>query len=394
MSVQASQRRFRIAPCGADPYADPVAGFVYPAVESLEVPGAVKRYPREFMVSDHDRFQGLLGELEASIKFETEMRGFGLAGPGAKNGVQAADGENGLLLKSAFGNQTKDTGNTVAGGTAAAPQATSATLLSIGNLVGFVDAATGLYHARQVRAKPGGDVLTLCRALPFAPANGADIYASAAYHHATQGHQHLWADAEGYDPTAGNNWRRYVRGFLLDLGLKLDGRARMEWSGKALDWSQQDGATQGAPAYAANLPAGGVIPGRWTRLWVDAAEQKVTEFGFDLGNDIQPKPYTGAKNGIGSWFVKDAKKTGKFTALHDDGGAALVTKWRQGTKFDLLWELTSGGPGNSFALAAPFVELIGCKEKSVNGLDAYEFDFQVTRNDSIAGVADVTLGVF
>jgi hypothetical protein len=33
------------------------------------------------------------------------------------------------------------------------------------------------------------------------------------------------------------------------------------------------------------------------------------------------------------------------------------------------------------------------KHTSVNGLDALEFEAQILRNDTITGVADVTLGV-
>jgi Phage tail tube protein len=393
MSVQTSTKRFRIAPAPADLMTDAVAGFIYPQVESVEADCGRKHYPRDFLAADHDHFQGMVGEKDVALKFVTEMRGFGGAPAGAGSAVAATDGENGLLLKSVFGIQTKDTGNTVAAGsTGSIVNATSATLLSVGNFVGFVDPGTGLYHARQIRSK-AANALTLDRALPFTPAAAAVLYASASYSHALQGHQHLWADVEGYDPTAGQNWRRYLRGLLGDLTFKFGPRSTLEWSFKGVDWNKADGTSQGAPSYPANLPVSGISAHRRARFWIGATQQKVTEFSFDLGNDLAEKLASEAANGIQAFFVRGAKRTGKFTVLHDDGGAAIFTSWEAQTVVDLLLELSFSGPGNSFALSAPFVELLSAKPKTVNGLDAYEFEFQVLRNDTITGVADVTLGV-
>lgn len=393
MSVQTATKRFRIAAAPADLMTDASTGFVNPQPEDIEVTCGRKHYDRDFLASDHDAFQGMVGEKEAALKLVLEMRGFGGSPAGAGSGVIASDGENGLLLKSVFGNQVKDTGNTVAAGsTASIVNATSGTLLSVGSFVGFIDPATQLFHVRQIRSKVT-NALTLDRALPFTPAAAAVLYASASYSHAIQGHQHLWADVEGYDPTAGQNWRRYLRGLLGDMAFKFGPRSTLEFNLRGVDWFKADGTTQGAPTYPANLPVSGVSAHRRARFWMGATQQKITEFSFDLGNDIGEKLATEAPNGIQSFFVKGYKGEGKFTVLHDDGGGTVFASWEAQTVFDMLLELSFSGAGNSFALAAPAVEILTAKPKSVNGLDAYEFEFRVLRNDTITGVAALTLGV-
>src|SRR6266702_1796550 len=149
MSVQTSQRRFRFAAALADLFADAIAGFVYPLVQSAEPSGAPKVYPRAFLANDHDHYPSLVGEDEAvGVKFATELKGFGGAPGGAGSAVIATEGENGLLLKSVFGKQQLDTGSICASGTTASVvKVASTTLLSVGNVIGLVDPATGKYHA-------------------------------------------------------------------------------------------------------------------------------------------------------------------------------------------------------------------------------------------------------
>jgi len=294
-------------------------------------------------------------------------------------------------LKSVFGNQTKDTGGLLAAGTTATVlKMASTTNISVGNLVGVVDPATGLFHVRQVRSKTGTD-LTLDRLLPFTPLTGATIYASASYSHASQGHQHMWFDLEGYDPTAAQNWRRYVRGCLGDLAFNTDGRLRLEWEFKGVDLYTADGASQGAPTYPANMPSYGTFASKSTRVYVGSALQKIQGLTFKLGNKINPKMDAGSVNGLSDLFIAGYEPTISFSMLHDDGGAAMISTFNAGNLIDLLIELTQGGPGNAFALAAPFVEAKKYTPVSINGLDGYSFELGVTRCDTIAGVPALTL---
>lgn len=392
---QSSLRRLRLAPCGADLFADPGAGFIYPAFEGLEVTAGIKAYPRNFLSSDHDHFPQALGEKEAAIKFTMEGRGFGGSPTGAGSAVAASDGEHGLLLKSIFGAQVKDTGSVCAAGTTASViKVASTTLFTVGGFVGVVDPATGLYYARQIRSKNATD-LTLDRILPFVPATSAVVYASASYTHAISGHQHLWFDAEGYDPTPANGWRRYIRGALGNFGLKntsAAGRLMLDFDFKGVDWSDAgQGATQGAPTYPANLPQGGGFV-RSTRLSLGATALTVSDLGYDLGNEIDAKASTAAANGIASFLVKDAKQTITFKVAADDAEAAtLRAKWKAGTTIDVLVELTLGGPGNAFAIAAPVVQIVDFKPSSQNGLDYFDVSCVILAS-GITGVAAATFG--
>lgn len=393
---QSSLRRLRVAPHGADLFVDPGSGYVYPAFESLEVACGITPYARQFQVSDHDHFTQALGERTAEIKFTLEGRGFGGSPAGAGSGVAAGDGESGLLLKSVFGSQVKDTGSVAASGTTASLiKVASTTNLSVGSFVGCVDPATGLYHARQIRSKTATD-LTLDRALPFTPAVGSTVYASATYTHAVSGHQHLFFDAEGYDATPANGWRRALFGCLGDVelqNLSANGRLMQAFTFRGLDWSDTgQGSNQPAPSYPANLPASGGFV-RNTRLWVGASQLVVAEFGYKLGNAIQPKSSTAAKNGIASWAVTDAEQTMTMkVAVEDAEAAGLRAAWKAGTALDLLAELTQGGPGNSFAIGAPAAQIVGFTPSTLNGLDYFDVSLVLTRH-AIAGVAAAALAV-
>jgi hypothetical protein len=394
---QSQLRRLRFAPCGADIFADPVAGFIYPAFEALEVTTPIKGYERSFLTSDHELTSIAMGEKDGSaIKFTTEGRGFGGAGPGAGSAVAATDGENGLLFKSAFGNQQKDTGSVAANGTTASTIVLASTaLVSVGGFIGCVDPATSLLHVRQVRAKTATD-LTLDRALPFIPAIGATVYASAHYWHALEGHPALWFDAEGYDATAAKNWRRYLRGCIGDFAIKnlaANGRMMLEWDFKGVDWSDAgQGVSQGAPVYPANLPAAGGFV-RSSRMHVGASELAISEAGFQLGNEIQDKPSTAAVNGVAEKRVVGYKPQITFKAALDDAETAgLRAAWKAGTALDLLLELTQGGPGNAFAIAAPAAQIADWKQAVVGGLDYVEVTCRILRS-SVANVPAVTFGV-
>lgn len=392
---QASLRKFRFAPCGADLFADPGAGYIYPMIESVDVGAEVKTYERPFLVQDHEHFGQIVGERTGDLKFTTEAKGFGGAPAGAGSGIAASDGENGALLKTVFGSQTKDTGSvTAAGTTASLIKVASTALLSVGGFVGLVDPATGLYHARQIRSKTATD-LTIDRALPFTPAVGATVYASSSFTHAISGHQHLFFDVEGFDPTAAKGWRRSYFGCLGDFALKNTsalGRLLFDWTMKALYWDDPNqGNTQPAPTYPASLPSAGAFI-RNTRISLGANGLIVSEFGFELGNDIQGKVSTAAPNGITQFFVVGAKQTASFKVAVDDAHAANIFVDSVGQNLDLLVEMTQGGPGNSFAIAGPVAQIVSVKPATVNGLDYYDVALALNRT-SLAGISAVTFGI-
>jgi hypothetical protein len=382
---QSALRRLRVAPCGSDLSADPASGFVYPAFETLEVDASFKQYERNNLGSDHDSAAPVLGEKVAGIKFSQEARGFGGSPAGAGSGIAASDGENGLLLKSVFGTQSKDTGTVAAtGSTTSTIYLASSALFTVGAFVGVVDPSTGLYHVRQIRSK-GGTTLTLDRVLPFSPATGAVIYASATYTHAMSGHQHLWFDAEGYDPTPADGWRRYIRGALGKLALKggdAGSRMTFEYDFSGIDWSDAgQGTSQGAPTYPANLPYSGAFL-KSSRLWVGASSLDVAGIGYEPGGEIQPQPSVGTPSGVSRFAVTGRKQKLSFKISEADAEAAgLRAMWKASTALDVLIELVQGGPGNSFAIASPNCRIDGdgYKAVSVNGIDFREVTLSVSR---------------
>jgi hypothetical protein len=393
--LQSKLRRARIAAMpGSDNYADAVATFVNLVPLAVEPSWGLKYHERDLLTSDAERFQSVPGEREAGLKLSLEGKGTGTPAGAA---VVATDGESGLLLKSCFGNQTKDTGAAASAASTASLIKTTGALLSLGGFVGSVDPATGLYHARQIRTKTGVGPydLTLCRALPHVPAAAAVVYAASWFSRAVDGHQHLWADVEEYDAVAANNWRVYLRGLLGSFALKgtgAKGKVSFDFDFKAVDWSDTaKGTTMGALAPIAGLPTTGMFA-RVARVWVDAVEQKVLSFDFDLGNEIGVLEGTAAANGVRGFYVKGAKQTFKFTSYWSDGCDALLTKWKAGTTFDLLVELCQGGPGKSLALAAPVVEIIDVKDGDADGLRTREFTCNVLRNDATT-VPPLALGL-
>jgi hypothetical protein len=396
---QSALRRLRFVAHGADLFADPGAGYVYPAFEGLEVNCTRKPRERKFQSSDHDHFAPAMGEKECDLKLAMEMRGFGGATPGAGNGVAATEGESGLLLKSCFGTQVLQTGGAVATGTTTTVVHSTANF-AVGTFLGIVDPATGLFHVRQIRAKAGGPTYqyTLDRALPIDPADASVLYASATYYHATSGHQHLFFDAEGYDATPAKGWRYSLFGCLGTVGFKnlsAAGKAMLEFAFKGLDWSDANkGTNQPAPSYPANLPSAGAFI-RNSRLWVGASQLVVSEVGFEPGAEIQAKPSTAAVNGVAGYQVVGKADKLTFKVSEEDAealGTPLSDSWDAGAALDILVELTQGGPGNSFAIAAPKAQIIEYKPSSLNGLDYRDVTLQIL-GSGITGCPASALGV-
>lgn len=393
---QSALRRLRFAPHAADLFADPGAGYVYPeSYEGVEDTPGTTMHERKFQSTDHDHFAQAPGERTSEVKFSLEGRGFGGVPAGAGSAVVAGDGELGLLLKTCFGAQSKDTGSIAAAGTTAAVIKLAATAnITLGAFVGVVDPAGGLLHVRQVRAKTGTD-LTLDRPLPFVPATGATVYASNSFTHAIDGHQHLFFDVEGYDSAAAKGYRRSHFGCIGDFtlsNLAANGKFAFGFSFRGLHWDDPaQGAAMPAGVVPANLPkSGGTI--RNTRVSVGPAVLDVAELGYELGNEIQGKPSAAAKNGVARWVVVDAKQTMSLKVAVDDAHAAGIYVDSVGNVLDLLLELTQGGPGNSFALAAPAAQILAVAPAALNGLDYYEVALAAQRS-GIVGVAAVTLGM-
>jgi len=394
MPVLTDLRRIRIAPSPADILTDAITGFVQPQVLAAEIAYGRKSYERNFLSSDGEQSASILGEPVASLALEMDARGFGTpAGPA----VAAKDGEAGLLLKSIFGAQALDTGDTgAAGGTVTVPKlATAGRLDAPGKLIGYVDPGTGRYSVRQVRSVAGLDA-TVCRAFPFLTGgSGASLYGAARYTRALYGHQHVWADVEGVDPSgAAGNWHKFLRGGLGTFELaggSANEQMRFKFDLQFADFADSDGVVLTPPALAVDLPVASVFA-RSSRFWVDAAEQKVASFALSYQNDVQPRPYTGGPGGLNGFFVRGVKLGFTFTAFWNDGCAALEAKYRARTSFDLLLEMTQGGPGNSIVIVAPTVEIADVKPTSVNGLDAREFTCRILRTP-LAGVPSFTFAL-
>lgn len=383
---QTALRRIKVAPAPANLFADASTGMVQLQPLTMDVTTDLKVVARDLLTSDQDHFGSIIGERDASLKFSLEAKGMGAAV------AQASEGEATLLLKSCFGNQTADFGTTAGSGSTTGNIVYGGGSLSLYGFFGWVDPATGLYNVRQITGKAGG--LSPCRALPNAPANSAFLYASQSFTKAVAGHQHLWFDAEWYDPSAAVNRRRYLRGGLGSVSLKAAALQKLafEFDFKCVDWDDsQQGVAMNPAAYLPSQSQRAAYV-RNSRFWVDGTAYPFTAFDFDLANTIEPQVSSAAPNGVARFFVKDSGLKTSVTCLWSDTLAALETKWKAHTTFDMLVELTEAGPGNSIAIAAPVVEISGAKMSSVNGLDAVTYTLNILRNDVTARPA-VTFGL-
>jgi hypothetical protein len=392
-------RKFRYAPCASQSYAnliaDPSSNLVYPQPFNIEDKWGVAQVARAFQVSDLAHWQSANGPKHAQISFETEARSYGGASPGAASGVATGDGETGPLFKSVFGTQTADSGATFGTGSSSTVAGVTAGTVGFLTIGGFIlaQASDSNYYIRQIRSK-GATTVTLDRTLPNSanwPASG-NCYAANWFSKADTGHQHMWFDMETAD------YRRYFRGCLGNVAFSfpLHGRPAFKWTFQALDWNNPS-VSQPSPTYPTNLPTT-VYPIRNARVWVGTQLLVASEFTLELGNEIVPMPSTQAVNGIQKWVIKDAKRELSFKVEYNDTsnyGATLVTDHINKTIVDILVEAPNGGPGNSFAFAAPFCELTSVDRVTVNGIDYLECKARILRNDGSisASVPDLAFGL-
>lgn len=218
-----------------------------PLIDAVERPG---------QVNDLTRQPHVMGQKGGTLSFKLELKGSGTAADGIASVAAEAD----PILESAFGTVTRGTGSTITTGasTTSLPLASAAGMSKY--MMVIVDCgATHGFVPRFITAIVT-NTLTLDRALPATPANGAKVIASTRYTRANSGHKSLALVAER-DAVLYTFLGCKVDSLKLS-GISARGTALLDVQCSASDWTTTAKASLPTPmAATANTTKAPVVKG-------------------------------------------------------------------------------------------------------------------------------------
>lgn len=302
------------------------------------------------------------------------------------SGIEGADVDHGLLLRSALGavrsGVTKNTSG-VSTSTVLALADGDGANYSVGDAV--VVKRAGLHEARPITAvstTPGSNSITLAWALDNgAPPTTTPISAFRTYYTAASGHPHLslsyyWGNeirqaAIGSKVTS-MSLDNYQTGQVASLNFGLDG----------LSYSEIDGAAPHTPSYDSGLPP--IILSAC--VYRNGTAMSLNAFGLSLSNTLGFLTSTCSANGKISARVTEREISGTINPYKDDTSVAYFTDWNAGTEFSLFAlaynpSSTSGqfDMGSVVSVWLPQCFTTEYKVGEVEGILADEMGFRATR---------------
>lgn len=297
------------------------------------------------LVADITRLPHVMGAKGGKLSFKLELKGSGTA---AIIATPAIAPESDAILETALGTVARGTGSTVvaAGSTTTVVNVTSAAGMSKYMMLIFNCGATYGYVPRFV-ASIATNAVTLDRALPAVPANGAAVQASNKYTRANSGHGSMAFVAKHDDIE-----------YTL-LGCKIDsikittveaGKvAMLDLSYSVTDWTA---TTKGSLPTAALSGITAISPPvvKGSCFAVDGVEEPIYSFDFDVGSKFEFQDSTCAlgpaqPDAINAGLeMVDADPSGTVKAYY---AAAHMTDFAAGTERSLAFA-AGAGSGNAW----------------------------------------------
>lgn len=338
-----------------------------PGIDVVERPG---------LINDLTRLPHVMGAKGGTLQFKLEVKGSGTPGTGLCVAAEADP-----ILEALFGTVTRGTGSTISTGA-------STTALPMTSVAGFskymmVVVNCGATYGYVPRFIVGitGSTLTLDRALPATPANGAAVHASTRYTRANSGHKSLAFVA--------------YRGDIIYtfLGCKIDsakvagitarGTAILEVTCSVSDWNQNAKASIPTPLAAAiNVVAAPVVKASCFSM-VDE-EKLAYSLELDFAHQFE--------------FVDSTCALGPGQPDSANAGLELVSAAPQGTAkvyydndflanfaggIEVAFAFASGaGAGNAWGFYIPKAQILQPNYEDHSGMVGHAFNFAVNDNGS------------
>jgi hypothetical protein len=337
---------------------------------------------RPGLTNDLARQKHVMGAKGGTLNFKLEVKG---SGTPAATGTPAIAPEADALLTAIMGTVTRGTGTTIAStSTTTVLECTSAAGLSVGMMITVNCGATYGYVSRFVSAIATNSV-TVHRAFPAIPANGAAVHASNKYTRANTGHGSM-----AFVAIRGTIIYTLLGCKLAENGAKLsgfgpNGTAMLDLTFDVTDWNTTAKASLPATALTGiTATVAPVIKGAC--FDIDGTEAFIYGFDFDFGlkfafHDSTCAQGPGQPDSInaGLQLVESAPK-GSVKAYYR---AATMTDFSAGTERQLGVVSPGGSIGNQWGLYVPKVQLAQPAQEDHNGMVGEGFGFMVNDNGTL-----------
>lgn len=336
-----------------------------PQVDVVERPG---------LINDMVRLPHVMGAKSGTLSFKLEVKGSGTPGTGLCVAAEAQD-----ILEALFGSRQNGTGSTITtGATTTSLPLTSAAGIQKYMMVIVDCGATHGFVPRFV-TNIAANTLTLDRALPAAPANGAVVQASTMFTRTNTGHKSLAfvGDRDGVLYT--------FLGCKLDSvkvsGISARGTALLEVTVSVTDWTTTAKASLPTPmAAAVNVTPAPVV--KAACFAVGGTEELAYSVELDFGHQFSFIDATCAQgpsqpNSVNAGLeLVDAMAQGAAKAYY---GANHMTDFAAGTERSFAFACGAGA-GNAWGFYVPKAQYGQPTMEDHNGMIGETFPFMVNDN--------------
>lgn len=329
-----------------------------------------------------------MGAKSGTLSFKTELKGSGTV---AADGVAAIAAESDQILQALFGTVTRGTGSIVV----SAGSTVNVVNVSTGDGAGFTKymmaifncGATYGYVARFITGI-STDALTLDRALPAVPANGAAVYASSMYTRANTGHSSLAFVAKRGQSTS---IEYTFLGCKIDTakitGIAARGTAILEVTCSVTDWvATTKGSLAGTSLTGITAVKAPVIKG--SCFAVGGTEELIYALDFDFAFKFDFQDATCA---LGTAQPDSVNAGLELTEAMPGGSAKAYTNTQHLVDFFAGNEIAvafsavdQGVPGVSWGLYAPKAQYTGDSYEEHSGMMGESLPFKINDNSTDA----------
>jgi len=291
----------------------------------------------------------IIGAQGGTLGFKAELRGPGstLAADDTKT---ASHGEVGEALEAIFGSARKGQGTTFTGtwtstGGKSKGQLASMTGVQVGDILYRVN-SKGRVEARPVVTKTTD--IEVSPPWSEIPTAASKCYAMVNYIASNSGQK-----TESY-VVKGDDFEWLLQGLMGTVQLEALTARGLGMLGFTyqVDRVNHKSTKASLPAAADAFPNPPVAVR--APCWINGVQTMITEFSFDLGNDVQPKLATEGDQGRYGWAVVGQARAASAKVYYS---ADVIDLYQAGTKFPVFF-FVENGPGNVMAVYIPAAQIV------------------------------------
>lgn len=341
---------------------------------------------RNGLVYDLVRQKHIMGAKGGSLAFKLEMKGSGTV---AADGVASVAAEADAILGTLFGTTTRNTGSIAV----SAGSTTTVLNVSAGDGAGMskydmllIYCGTTYGYVARFILSIATDAVTLDRALPAIPTNGAAIYASTKFTRANSGHGSMAFVCKRGEATA---IEYTLLGCKIDsakiTGINARGSPMLELSYSVTDWAVTNkGSLPSTVLSGITAVRGPVVKG--SCFAIGGTEELMYALDFDFNHKFEFQDATCALGTAQPDSVNaglelvDAGPKGTIKSYHK---TQHLTDFFAGTENSIAFAcIDQNNPGSAWGIYIPKAQYTGHQYEDHNGMVGESLPFAVNDNST------------